>query len=283
MKATVNIPKMTFIVRMASMDFLEVLTPFIEIVVISIMINYLLSFFWNTRSMDLLIGVLAFLMIFICTSFLNLPVLYKIMTTLANVAVVALLIIFQPELRVALSKLSLKRKHYRGITEFDQFLDQLTSVVYRLADKRIGALIVLEHEDKLDELAQKAIIINGKFSAELLETIFYASTPLHDGAVIIRGMTIVAAAVILPLAEEITEAIQSTGTRHRAAFTTSLSTDAVIVVVSEQSGKVSVAREGIMTQGVRPDRFKGIIRSIFTLPEPLPLKRKFNLREWLWT
>src|SRR5271168_2803379 len=147
-------------------------TPLFEILIISVILNYLLSFFWNTRSMDLVLGLLAFLLIFVISSWLNLPILHKIMVLIGNVAVIAILIIFQPELRVALSKLSLKGKRYKEITEFDKFLDQLANSTYRLAEKRTGALIVLQNEDSLDESANKAVLLNAHFSSELLETIF---------------------------------------------------------------------------------------------------------------
>jgi diadenylate cyclase len=256
-------------------------TPLVEIVIISVMLNYLLSFFWNTRSMDLVLGLLAFLLIFAISSWLNLPILHKIMFLIGNVAVIAILIIFQPELRVALSKLSLKGRRYKELTEFDKFLDQLAGSTYRLAEKRIGALIVLQHEDSLDEYANKAVILNANFSSELLESIFAATTPLHDGAAIIRDMTIVAAAVILPLAEDSSQLTRSMGTRHRAALGASQLTDAMVIVISEESGKVSLARDGVMTPGVKIDRFKGIIRSIFTPPQKTDFKSQFNLREWL--
>ncbi len=258
------------------MGFIGAFTPLVEIFVITIILNYLLSFFWNTRSMDLLIGALAFLIIFAITSLLHLPILYTIMTNLANVAAIAILVIFQPELRVALSKLSLKGKRYREVTEFDKFLEQLTTSVYKLADKRVGALIVLEHEDRLDEFAQKGVRLNAQFSSELLETIFAESTPLHDGSVIIRDMTIVAAAVILPLADE-SDVTRSLGTRHRAALGISQHTDALVVVVSEGSGKVSLARESVITP-VKQDRFKGIIRSIFNTTTESS-KSKFSIRK----
>lgn len=256
-------------------------TPFIEIIIIAVMLNYLLSFFWNTRSMDLVLGLFAFLLIFAISSWLNLPILHKIMLLIGNVAVIAILIIFQPELRVALSKLSLKGKRYKEITEFDKFLDQLAGSTYRLAEKRIGALIVLQHEDSLDEFANKAVILDANFSSELLESIFATSTPLHDGAVILRDMTIVAAAVILPLAEDSSQLTRSMGTRHRAGLGVSQLTDAMIIVISEETGKVSIARDGVMTPGVKIDRFKGIIRSIFTPPQKADFKSQFNLKEWL--
>ncbi len=256
-------------------------TPFIEIIIIAAMLNYLLSFFWNTRSMDLVLGLLAFLLIFAISSWLNLPILHKIMFLIGNVAVIGILIIFQPELRVALSKLSLKGRRFKEITEFDKFLDQLAHSTYKLAEKRIGALIVLQHEDSLNEFANKAVILNANFSSELLESIFATTTPLHDGAVIIRDLTIVAAAVILPLAEDSSQLTRSMGTRHRAGLGASQLTDALIIVISEESGKVSIARDGVMTPGVKIDRFKGIIRSIFTPPQKTDFKSQFNLREWL--
>lgn len=263
------------------MSALALVTSVFEIVVITIVVNYLLSFFWNTRSMDLLIGAVAFLIIFAITPILHLPILHAIMTHLASVAAIAALVIFQPELRVALSKLSLKGKRYKEITEFDRFLDLLTNSIYRLAEKRMGALIVLENEDRLDEFARKGVLIGADFSSELLETIFTESTPLHDGAVIIRDMKIIAATVILPLAEESAQLTKSMGTRHRAALGVSQTTDAVVIAVSEETSKVSLARDGIMTRGVKPDRFQGIIRSIYAPPQTLSTQGKFSLKSWL--
>ncbi|MBM3192126.1 MAG: TIGR00159 family protein, partial [Chlamydiae bacterium] len=263
------------------MHFIHVAIPFVEVVIITVMINYLLSFFWNTRSMDLVLGLFAFLLIFAASTWLQLPVIHKLMLLLANVAVIAILVIFQPELRVALSKLSLKGRRYRELTEFDKFLDQLATSIYRLSDKRIGALIALENEDSLDEFSRKGVLLQALFSSELLESIFATTTPLHDGAVIIRDMTIISAAVILPLAEDSSQIAKTIGTRHRAGLGASQLTDALIVVVSEETGKVSIARDGIMTRGVKIDRFKGIIRSIFNQPAKKASPTNFNLLQWL--
>lgn len=264
------------------MNFLHSITPFIEVMIIAVMINYILSFFWNTKSMDLVIGFFAFFLILGISSWLNLPVLHKIMVLAGNVAVIAIIVIFQPELRVALSKLSLKSRRSREITEFDKFLDQLAGSVYRMSEKRVGALIVLENEDSLQEYAQKAVMLNAEFSPEMLETIFSMNTPLHDGAVILRDKVILAAAVILPLIEDSSQLAKSMGTRHRAGLGLSHMTDALVIVVSEETGKVSIAREGIMTRGVKIDRFKGIIRSIFNPPTGMT-KSKFSFMEWLKT
>ncbi len=257
--------------------------PFIEVIIIAVMLNYILSLFWNTKSMDLVLGFFAFLFILAASSWFNLPVLHRIMVLIGNVLMIAVIIIFQPELRMALSKLSLKGRRYREITEFDKFLDQLANSVYKMSEKRIGALIALENEDSLDEYAQRAVMLNGEFSPELLETIFSVHTPLHDGAVILRDKTVLAAAVILPLAEDASQLAKTMGTRHRAGLGLSHMTDSLVIVISEETGKVSIAREGIMTRGVKIDRFKGIIRSVFNPPPKMTLKTKFNFIEWLKT
>lgn len=266
------------------MGLWQSIIPFLEILILAIGLNYVLSFFWNTRSMDLIIGALAFLFIFAFTSLLGLPVLNTIMKNVASVAAIAALVIFHPELRLALYKMSWKGKRFKEMSSYDKFLDHLAISVYRLAEKRVGALIVLEHEDKLDDFAQKAVVLNAQFSCELLESIFAPSTPLHDGAVILRDETILAAAVILPLADDVVEGLKSTGgTRHRAALGISQTHDALIIVVSEGTGKVSLARDGVITSGIKPDRFKGIIRSIFATADEPAFKFQLSLRQWLKT
>lgn len=240
---------------------------FFEIIILTVILNYLLKFFWGTKAMDVVFGFLAFLFLFSIASWLNLPVLERIMVNIVNVAVLAVFIIFQPEIRLALSKLRVKGKKYREIDEFDKFLDALSQSVYRFSEKQIGALIVLENQDSYEDYASSYVPMNAIFSSELLESIFMTTTPLHDGAVIIRGMSIVAAGTILPLAHETSQLSKSMGTRHRAALGASQKSDALIIVVSEETGKVSIARDGIMTRGVKIDRFRGVIRSVFTPPE----------------
>ncbi len=251
----------------------------IEIVLIAFSINWLLSFFWNTRTMDLLFGFVIFLIAFGVVSYLNLPVLKKIMSHIANVAALAAIILFQPELRLAISKLSVKGRKGRNITEFDKFLDNLANSVYRMSERRIGALILLENQDSLDEFANRSVILNAKFTPELLESIFTTTTPLHDGAIIVRNNVIVSAATILPLAKESSELTRSMGTRHLAGLGVSQITDALVILISEETGRVSVARDGIMTRGVKIDRFKGIIRSVFNPPKVSGGSR-FSLLKW---
>lgn len=213
--------------------------------------------------MDLISGLLVYLLMFVLASLLHFPVLQTLLLYVINVAVIAILIIFQPELRIALSKLGAKGRQNRTIGEFDQFLESLSQSVYRMSERRIGAIIVLENQDSLEDYANRSVRLDAIFSSELLESIFTTTTPLHDGAVILRGSALVSAATILPLADDSSHLSKSMGTRHRAALGLSEETDALIVVISEETGKVSLAREGIMTRGVKVDRFKGVVRSIF--------------------
>lgn len=249
------------------MNVFQFLIPGVEIMIISIMVYSLLSFFWNTRAMDLIFGLLALSMLYCLSLWFNLPVIQKLLFYFVNVAVIGVLIIFQPEVRIALSRLRVKGKKYRENTEFDNFLDGIATCLYQLAEKKIGALVVIENQDSLEEFANKAVRLDAEFTPELLESIFSTTTPLHDGGVIIRGTTLLSAATILPLADDSKQITKSMGTRHRAGLGISQITDALVIVVSEETGRVAIARDGIITRGVKMDRFKGIIRSVFTPPK----------------
>lgn len=235
-----------------------------EIAVITVVLDYLLSFLWYTRAMDAVVGLLAFFLLYVFAQYLQFPILEKILLTFTNAAGITTLVIFQPELRMALTKLGIRSRKYREIAEFDHFLNSLATSVYRLAEKRIGALILLENHDLLDEFSNQAVLLNAKFSSEVLETIFMPNTPLHDGAIIVRGTLIISAATILPLADDSQQLTKSMGTRHRAGLGISQRTDAIVIVVSEESGKVSIARDGIMSRGIKIDRFKAILRNVFS-------------------
>lgn len=249
------------------MRLFPLLVPPIEILIIASGVYFLLSFFWNTRAMDLLLGLLACFFIYLGATFFHLPVIHRLTLYFVNVAMIGFLIIFQPECRLILTKLSFKGRKFRDITEFDKFLEGISQSVYRLSERRTGALILLEVQDSLEEFANRAVRLNAQFSPELLETLFNPSSPLHDGGVIIRGTSIVSAATILPLSDDYHQVTQSMGTRHRAGLGASQVTDALVIMISEETGNVSLARDGQIKRDLRIDRFRGIVRSIFTTPE----------------
>lgn len=240
------------------------LTPILEISLIWLVLNYLLNFFWGTRAMDVVFGLLAFLFLFVLADTLHLPIIRKLMLHVVNIAAIVIFIIFQPEIRLALSRIRFRGKKL-AINSQEEFIERLAHCVYNFSERQIGALIVLEKSDSLDEyIGYSSVKLNAEFSEELLTSIFEHTSPLHDGAVIIRGETVAYARVILPLAQDTTQLSRIMGTRHRAALGASQKTDALIITVSERHGTVSLSREGILTRGIKVDRFKAILRSLIS-------------------
>lgn len=260
------------------------LVPTTEILIIAVCLYYFFSFFWKTRAMDLFLGLAACVGIFLVVGLFDLPVLQSLVVYLINIGGFALIVIFQPELRLALSKLTLKTQKYTETSTFDRFLEDLSETIYFLSEKRIGALIALENLDNLDDYAEQAVMLNANYSPELVQSIFLPTTPLHDGAIIVRETTILSAATILPLAIDVSQLSRAMGTRHRAALGLTQLTDAIAIIVSEETGKVSIAREGMITRGVKIDRFKGILRSIFNSDAKIPSQSEDwmdKLKKWL--
>lgn len=254
------------------------LVSILEVALIWIVLNYLLKFLWGTRAMDVVFGLLMFLCLFILAGILNLPVIRKLMLHVVNVAAVVVFIIFQPEIRLALSRIRFRKKHFM-IDSREQFIEHLATCIFRLSERQIGALVVMENQDVLDEfLGSSSVQIHAQFSEELLESIFDPTSPLHDGAVVIRDDTIAYARVILPLAQDTSQLSRTMGTRHRAALGISQKTDALVITVSEETGCVSLSREGILTRGVKLDRFKAVLNSLLNPNK----KRSSNfLTTWL--
>ncbi|MEG0037258.1 MAG: diadenylate cyclase CdaA [Victivallaceae bacterium] len=244
------------------MDFLYFLVPIFEILIIWTVFNYLVELLWGTRAMDVVLGFLSFLFLFFLATKFDLPVIRKLMLYIVNIAAIAVFIIFQPEIRLALSKVRFKSRKYM-IQDHEKFIDNLALCVYHMSEKQIGALIVLENKHLLEEYSTSAVFIDANFSPELLEAIFQPTSPLHDGAVIIHGTTVSYAGVILPLSQDASQLSKTMGTRHRAALGASQKSDVVVIVVSEENGKVSVSRDGILTRGIKIDRFKAILKSVF--------------------
>lgn len=244
--------------------------PVLEISLIWITLNYLLKFFWGTRAIDVVVGFFAFFLLFFLADKLHFPIIHRLMLHVVNVAVIVVFIIFQPEIRLALSKIRFREKKF-FLDSQSQFIEHLASCVYQMAERQIGALIVIENIDSFDEFLNfSSVKINAVFSEDLLITIFEPTSPLHDGAVIIKGETIAYARVVLPLAQDTAQLSRTMGTRHRAALGASQRTDALIVTISEENGHVSLSRDGILTRDVKRDRFKAVLRSTFSVREEKP-------------
>ena len=244
------------------MTFYYTISPFIEIAIIAIMINYILSFFWNTRSMDLILGLLAFLLIFAASSVFNLPVLHKLMLQISSVAVIAVLIIFQPELRNALARLGSSKFFSFATTQQKVFLEMVADSVVKLSKSRCGALFAIERTISLEDYESTGVILDAQLSTELVASIFHPKTALHDGGMILKNERIAAAGCIFPVSQkELSD--RSLGLRHRAGFGISEESDAVAIVVSEETGQISIVTEGKIDRGLSEDAFRAKLEELF--------------------
>ncbi|MDO4328004.1 MAG: diadenylate cyclase CdaA [Lachnospiraceae bacterium] len=228
----------------------------VEIIIISILIYEILYWIKNTRAWTLLKGLIVILVFTLFAAIFELQTILWILEKTAAIAATALLVIFQPELRKALEQLGSKNI-ITNILSFDDGKDdsgfsektvnELTRATFEMAKVKTGALMVIERNDTLKEIERTGIEINGLVSSQLLINIFEHNTPLHDGAVVIRGNRVTAATCYLPLSDNMTIS-KDLGTRHRAAVGISESTDSLTIVVSEETGRVTVAEGGKLTR-----------------------------------
>ena len=223
-------------------------TDAIDIVATSILTYYLLLLIRGTRAVQIMLGLFALVAILALSNLLHLLVLASLMQYLLLGTAVTLPIIFQPELRRGLEQLGRGRLFVRDRRPDEESAAEQVRIVVQagfvLARQRVGALIVLEQQTGLREYVESGTALDARLSTDLLTAIFNKTSPLHDGAAIVRDLTIEGAACFLPLSENAIPIGRHVGTRHRAAVGLTEQTDAVVVVVSEESGMLSVARAG---------------------------------------
>jgi len=231
----------------------------IEIGVLWFLIYQALRFVRGTRAAMVLAGMaVMFVVMSFLAKTLGLEVIGWIMSWLWALLAVALLIIFQPEIRRAFAELGRQQSRLRigrGARRNTDMVDMLIDATYYLGGHRIGALVAVERNIGLRSYTETGTYINAPVSSKLLSTIFFPNTPLHDGGVVIRGDTLVAAGCIFPLTQNADQS-RSLGTRHRAGLGISEETDAVVIIVSEESGAVSLAYRGHLIRGVVRDRLR---------------------------
>ena len=220
----------------------------IDIVMTSILIYYLLLLIRGTRAVQIVLGLVVLLVVLAVSNLLHLLVLATVMQYLLLGTAVTLPILFQPELRRILEQLGRGRLFVRDRRdEDDAAVEQIRVIAqtsFVLARERLGALMVIEQSTGLREYVESGILLDARLSPDLLLAIFAKASPLHDGAAIVRDLIVEGAACFLPLTDSTISVDRHVGTRHRAAVGLAEQTDAVIVVVSEESGIVSVARAG---------------------------------------
>ena len=197
----------------------------------------------ETRALSILYGILILALIYLLGQYLHLTTLNFLLNSVFTVLLVAIPVVFQPELRAALERLG-RGEIVRSIlasprAQTSRIIGELVAALIEMSRERTGALIVIERQTGLKDLIESGVLVDALVTTQLVRTIFHVNTPLHDGAVIIRGDRVVAANVFLPLAEG--EVPSSLGTRHRAALGLSRQSDAVVLVVSEETGRISIA------------------------------------------
>jgi diadenylate cyclase len=229
----------------------------IDVIVVAIVLYQLLRLLRGTQGLQVLVGLVLLAVVGVIANQLNFVLLGWLFRNGIVFIVIAVLIMFQPELRRALDQVGRLGRIGRPLSNYsaslyNQAVSEAIRAAERLSSKRQGALIAFEREVGLEDYASTGVRINGEISAEMLQSIFYPNSPLHDGAVIVRGNKILAAGCLLPLPEEgiVRERL---GTRHRAALGLSLASDALVMVVSEETGAISVIEEGKITRNLDGD------------------------------
>ena len=243
------------------------ITLIIDIIIVAFLIVKIVKILKGSRAMQLIKGIIFLILITWLSSVFNLRILNYLLTTIMTYGVILMIVLFQPELRRALEQLGASNKltRYFGldrdiISKTKEDIYKVSIAVMELSKTKTGALIVIERDIKLKEIIATGVALNSEISPQLLVNIFTPNTPLHDGAVIIRENKIAAAACMLPLASD-GDIAKELGTRHRAAIGMSKESDAIIIVVSEETGKISVAKEGTLIADLKEEALKKILIS----------------------
>jgi diadenylate cyclase len=229
----------------------------IDLIAVAFIFYQLLRLVRGTQAIQLIVGLVLLAMLGVAATKLNLILLGWLFTNAAPIAVIAIVVLFQPELRRILDQVGRFGHLSRPLMGFNaqaysSGVAEAVRAAERLSARRIGGLIAFEREVGLEDYAATGVRINGEVSAEFLQSLFYPNSPLHDGAVIIRGNRVLAAGCLLPLPDE-GSVRERLGTRHRAAIGLSLASDALVVVVSEETGSISVVENGQITRNLDAD------------------------------
>ncbi len=252
----------------------------IDIVIMAYLFYRVILIIRGTRAEQLVKGLIILLLAMVISDQTGLDALNWTLRQTMTIGLIAIPIVFQPELRRALEQLGrgkiFKSTYWSWSTQdFENMLDELTKAIPVLAKKRIGGLIVMERSTGLKEWVDTGIPVNGMVTAELLVNIFFPRSPLHDGAVIIRGDQIVAAGCYLPLTED-PGLSKELGTRHRAGIGITEHSDAVAIIISEETGIISVAHDGVLTRYLDEKKLR---RMLTDLCKP---ERSDSFSLWSW-
>ena len=248
--------------------------PAVEITILTVGIYYAYTFVRRTRGAPVVNGFLVLLALTFLTTILKLEVLSFLLRSFFAFSAIAILVIFQPELRRLLAELG-NQSVFSAVREQRENIEVIIQTVERLAEVKIGALIAIEQTIQLQEAVESGILVDCEATPEMLETIFFPNNAIHDGGVILKGDRIAQAACIFPLTQR-QDLNKSLGTRHRAAIGLSEETDAVVVVVSEENGAISYAYRGELVRAITLEELRAFLTSVL-----IKRGKSRGLVEWL--
>ena len=243
----------------------------IDIVAVALGMYYIYKMTRGSVAMNIIMGVVFIYIVWVTTEALNMELVSGILGGIINTGIIALFILFQPELRQFLQNVGMSQKRNALLrrlfgnagktASFDN--TQLLNAVVNMAETKTGALIVLTQESDLSLIIDTGIMVDAQLSAPLIENLFFKNSPLHDGAVIVNGDRIVAARCVLPSTQQ--KVPKSTGMRHRAALGISDISDVIVIVVSEETGAISIAHDGQLNRNIAPDQLRNEIARYYRL------------------
>ena len=260
------------------------ISDILDIAIIAFLVYNLLRMVKSTRAENILKGVVAFLLVLWLVDILQLNAISYLMRNLVQVGILSIIVLFQPEIRQILEKLGSKNiRLLRAFTpaqqqsEVEKAIDQTVIACKEMSQSKTGVLIVFERHILLDDMVRSGTTLDAAVSSELLKNIFFVKAPMHDGAVIIRHGRILGAGCMLPLSKNVNLS-RDLGMRHRAGIGMSENSDAVVVIVSEETGSISVAIGGMLKRHLKPETLENLLRNeLLPREEDSEDRLKFNL------
>ena len=257
----------------------------LDMAIVGFVFYKILTLMKSTRAASLLKGVLVFLAALMLSYILQMRSITFIMRSLVSWGVLALVILFQPEIRRILEEVGSRRfiaffSRTEAGTAVEQAIDQTVLACTEMSQSRTGALIVFERENLLDDMVRSGTVLDAAVSSELLKNIFFVKAPMHDGAVIVRNGRVLGAGCMLPLSKNVNLS-RDLGMRHRAGIGMSENADAVVVIVSEETGAISVAIGGMLKRHLKPETLANILRNELLPQEADEDKPRFSLANLL--
>ena len=256
------------------------ISDILDIALMAFILYKIFTLVQSTKAASLVKGLMIFLAALVVSSALHLNGINYIMRSMANLGLLALIVLFQPEIRRVLEQVGSRRFtalfiHEETVGAVEQAISQTVLACTEMSQTRTGALIVFEREMQLDDMVRSGTVLDAAVSGELLKNIFFVKAPMHDGAVIVRHGRVLGAGCMLPLSKNVNLS-RDLGMRHRAGIGMSENSDAIVVIVSEETGSISVATGGMLKRHLKPETLENILRNEL-IPQDEEDKQRFSL------